>query len=64
MAFILLVSDEPSAHSSTIDQVDGFRRTWEEYVNGPALGDRGARGEVGDSDYIKKFDTSLTPIIH
>jgi hypothetical protein len=66
MAFILLVKGgEPSSrnHAAAITQVDNFRRTWEQYANGPATGGRGARGVVGDADYIKKFDTSLTPAI-
>jgi hypothetical protein len=66
MAFILLVKDgQPSSrnHAAAIAQVDTFRRTWEVYANGPATGGRGARGVIGDSNYIKKFDTSLTPVI-
>lgn len=67
MAFILLVASGPPDapnHSATINQVDNFRRAWEEYGNGPAVGGLGARGVVGDPDYIKKFDTSLDPVIH
>ena len=64
MAFILLVDSGPASHAAAIDQVDGFRRTWEEYANGPSLAGLGARGEVGDANYIKKFDTSLDPAIH
>ncbi|HSB61002.1 MAG TPA: hypothetical protein VLI67_04745, partial [Vicinamibacteria bacterium] len=67
MAFILLVKDGPpdaAKHSATIRQVDNFRRTWEVYGNGPAVGGRGARGVAGAPGYIKKFDTSLQPSIH
>ena len=64
MAFILLVNGDPSSHASSISQVDNFRQAWEAYSNNAAVGGRGARGEVGDPDYIKKFDTSLTPAIH
>lgn len=66
MAFILLVSDGPpdaEKHAGAIQQVDNFRRVWEEYGNGPAVGGRGARGVVGAGNYIKKFDTSLNPAI-
>ena len=53
MAFILLVEQgPPSSHASAISQVDNFRRTWQEYANGPATGGRG------------KFDTSLNPAVH
>ena len=64
MAFILVVANDRGIRQSTIDQVDNFRRAWEVYGNGPAVGDLGARGSAGDSDYIKKFDTSLSPVIH
>lgn len=67
MAFILLVKDGPpdAAHNAAaIQQVDNFRRVWGEYGNGPAVGGRGARGMLGDANYIKKFDTSLNPTIH
>lgn len=55
MAFILLVEQGPpnsAAHAATIDQVDTFRSTWQQYGNGPATGGRG------------RFDTSLNPVIH
>lgn len=55
MAFILLVEQGPpnsAAHAATINQVDIFRRTWQQYGNGPATGGRG------------RFDTSLNPVIH
>lgn len=64
MAFILLVANDGSIRRSTIAQVESFRRTWERYANGPALGNQGARGLVGDPNYIKKVDTSLNPQIH
>lgn len=67
MAFILLVKDGPpdaDNHSAAIRQVDNFRQTWEQYGNGPAVGGRGARGNVGDANYIRKIDTSLNPPIH
>lgn len=64
MAFIVVVPNSPAAQSAVIQQVDGFRRTWETYSNGPAVGNRGARGMVGDSNYLKKFDTSLNPANH
>ena len=64
MAFILLVADAPRKNNAAVKQVDTFRKTWEEYGNGAALGGRGARGIVGDSDFIPKFDTSLDPVIH
>ncbi len=64
MAFILLVNGDPSSHASAISQVDTFRRTWEQYANTAAVGGLGARDQVGDPAYIKKFDTSLTPAIH
>jgi len=65
MAFILLVSgDPPQDHAASIAQVDAFRRVWEQYANGPATGGRGARGVAGEPIYIKKFDTSLLPVIH
>ena len=64
MAFILLVKGDPSSHASRISQVDNFRQAWEQYANDAAIAGRGARGQVGDPDYIKKFDTSLAPIIH
>lgn len=67
MAFILLVKDGPPGskhHAATIRQVDNFRRVWEAYANGAATGGRGARGVIGDGDYIGKFDTSLNPVIH
>jgi hypothetical protein len=67
MAFVLLVKDGTPAsprHAASIGQVDTFRRVWEQYGNGPATGGRGARGEIGQANYIKKFDTSLAPIIH
>jgi len=66
-AFILLVKNGPPNapnHSATISQVDTFRRAWEQYANGAAVGGRGARGVVGDPNYIKKFNTSLNPAIH
>lgn len=62
-AFILLVGADGSIRKSTVKQVDSFRRVWEEYANGPAFGNKGARGVVGDGDYIKKIDTSLNPAI-
>ena len=53
MAFILIVEQgPPSSHASAISKVDNFRRTWQQYANGPATGGRG------------KFDTSLNPMIH
>ncbi len=53
MAFILLVEQgPPGAHTASIQQVDIFRRTWQQYANGPATGERG------------KFDTSLDPRIY
>jgi hypothetical protein len=55
MAFILLVEQGPpnsAAHAATINQVDIFRSTWQQYGNGPATGGRG------------RFDTSLNPVIH
>lgn len=55
MAFILLVEQGPpnsAAHAATINQVDTFRWTWQQYGNGPATGGRG------------RFDTSLNPVIH
>jgi len=62
MAFILLVKGgDPSSHAATVNQVDNFRRAWEFYSNNAAVGGRGARGLVGDPNYIKKFDTSLAP---
>jgi hypothetical protein len=64
MAFILVIGDDPGVRQSTIDAVDTFRQTWENYANGPALGGRGARGISGDDDFIPKFDTSLNPVIH
>ncbi len=64
MAFILLVANEPGRNTSAIQQVDNFRAAWEAYANGPGVGGLGARGSVGDADYIPKFDTSLTPVIH
>jgi hypothetical protein len=64
MAFILLVKGDPSSNASRIRQVDNFRRAWEQYANDAAIAGRGARGRVGDPDYIKKFDTSLAPVIH
>lgn len=67
MAFILLVRNGPPGsehHAASIGQVDNFRRMWEQYANGAATGGRGARGVVGQADYIKKFDTSLAPVIH
>jgi hypothetical protein len=64
MAFILVIGDDPGVRQSTIDAVDTFRQTWEEYANGPALGGRGARGMSGDENFIPKFDTSLDPAIH
>jgi hypothetical protein len=65
MAFVLLVNDgNAQNYSAAIQHVDNFRRMWEQYANGPALGGRGARGTPGTSDYIKKFDTSLGPEIH
>jgi hypothetical protein len=66
-AFVLLVKEgSPTAqtHAAAIKHVDNFRRAWAQYANGPALGGRGARGTLGTGDYIKKFDTSLTPTIH
>ena len=67
MAFILLVRNGPPGsehHAASIGQVDSFRRVWEQYANGPATGGRGARGAVGQTNYIRKFDTSLAPAIH
>lgn len=64
MAFILLVTGAPSSHASRISQVDNFRRAWEQYANNAATGGRGARGQAGDANFIKKFDTSLAPVIH
>ena len=64
MAFIVVVPNSPAAQSAVIDQVDGFRRAWESYSNGPAVGNRGARGVIGDPNYLKKFDTSLNPANH
>lgn len=64
MAFIMLVTGDPSSHASRISQVDNFRRVWEQYANGAATGGRGARGQTGDANFIKKFDTSLAPAIH
>jgi len=64
IAFILLVASDGSIRRSTVAQVDSFRRVWEQYANGPALGNRGARGMSGDPNYIKKVDTSLNPQIH
>lgn len=64
MAFIVVVPNSPAAQTAVIQQVDRFRRTWESYSNGPALGNRGARGVVGQSTYLKKFDTTLNPPIH
>ena len=65
MAFILLVQGgSPSSHAATVNQVDNFRRAWESYSNNAAVGGRGARGLVGDPNYIKKFDTSLAPQIY
>lgn len=64
MAFILLVNGDPSSHASRTSQVDHFRRAWETYANNAAVAGRGARGTVGDAAYLKKFDTSLTPVIH
>lgn len=55
MAFILLVAQGPPnspAHASAIEQVDTFRHTWQQYVNGPATGGRG------------RFDTVLNPAIY
>jgi hypothetical protein len=64
MAFILVVADAPHKNNAAVKQVDTFRKTWEEYGNGAALGGRGARGIEGDGDFIPKFDTSLDPEIH
>ena len=65
MAFILLVKGgDPSSHAASVSQVDNFRRAWESYSNNAAVGGRGARGTVGDPNYIKKFDTSLAPLIY
>ena len=64
MAFILLVANDGSIRRSTIAQVDSFRRVWEQYANGPTFGGKGARGMMGDDNYIKKVDTSLNPQIH
>ena len=53
MAFVLVVEQgAPNSHASAISKVDNFRRTWQQYANGPATGGRG------------KFDTSLNPAIH
>jgi hypothetical protein len=64
MAFIVVVPNSPAAQTAVINQVDTFRRTWESYSNGPALGNRGARGLAGQPNYLKKFDTSLNPPNH
>ena len=64
MAFIVVVPNAPAAQSAVIKQVDGFRRTWESYSNGPAVGNRGARSVIGEPNYLKKFDTSLNPANH
>jgi hypothetical protein len=64
MAYILLVANEAGLSTSSIQHVDNFRAAWEAYGNGPAVGGLGARGAVGDADYIPKFDTSLNPAIH
>lgn len=53
MAFILLVEQgTPRSHAAAILQVDNFRRTWQQYANGPATGARG------------RFDASLNPVIY
>ena len=53
MAFVLVVEQgTPGSHASAITKVDNFRRTWQQYANGPATGGRG------------KFDTSLNPVIY
>jgi hypothetical protein len=53
MAFILVVqSGPPEAHLTEAGVVDTFRRTWQQYANGPATGGRG------------RFDTRLDPPIH
>lgn len=67
MAFLLIIQNGPPSspnHAATIQHVDNFRTAWEAYANGPAVGGRGARGKVGDANYIQKFDTSLNPVIH
>ena len=52
MAFVLVVEPGSSPHTEAIRQVDAFRRTWQEYANGPATGGLG------------RFDTVLDPAIH
>lgn len=55
LAFVLLVTGhDPSAaaNASEIQNVETFRTTWLDYVNGPATGGRG------------RFDSRLNPPIH
>jgi hypothetical protein len=55
MAFILLLEQGPvnaKSNKAAIKRVDTFRRTWDEYGNGPATAGLG------------RFDTTLNPPIH
>jgi hypothetical protein len=66
MAWILVV-ENPKVPAADITRFDNFRKAWQQYSNGPALGGRNADGEVRlptDPNFIPKFDTSLEPVIH
>lgn len=70
MAFILLVRTGPPMTKSrvpAIERLNEFRKAWQTYTNGPALGGRNADGQIrvpSDPDFIPKFDTSLEPAVH
>ena len=70
MAWVLVVRSGPpnsTAHMPAIKRLNEFRKAWQAYVDGPALGGRNADGVVRpphDPDFVPKFDTSLEPEIH
>jgi len=70
MAFVLLVRDgapTSETHLPSIKRTNEFRKAWQTYTNGPALGGRNADGKVrppDHPDFIPKFDTSLQPGVY
>lgn len=66
MAWILVV-EEPKVPAADITRFDNFRKAWQKYTDGPALGGYNADGVIRlptDPNFKPKFDTSLEPIIH
>lgn len=63
--WIVAVKPGKEITPNNVAKIKEIRNAWVEYVDKYLTEDgRGARGKVGDADYLAKFDPTLYPFIH